>query len=202
MEATSDTVSQAEATVTLGVETLRGDIRDRILDDIAREMPCWTKLSESEQKKFIRRADELAYKAVNEAVKIAAHHGFDHLSVTTGKWTVKEGLKLEVSGPGRVEDITALAVHGARGAVLVLAEPSVFYGQRADALADKDQPEMSFEGEGAEGDEDGEEEPEGDGSEAATAEGAEAGEPDRSPLPEPPTSGSRTRRRAPAVADA
>ncbi len=203
MEATSDTVSQAEAAVTLAAETLRGDIRDKILDDIARDMPCWTKLSEREQRKFIGRADSIAYQVVREATKLVAHQGFAHLTVSTGKWSVKDGIKLEVNASSSVDDITKLAEHGSGSAVLVLAEASVFYGQRADALADKDQPEMSFEGEGAEGDEENEEEPEGDGSEAPAAEGSEAGEPDRSPLPEPPTASTRSRsRRAPADADA
>lgn len=189
MEATSDTVSQAEATVALAAETLRGDIRDKILDDIARDMPCWTKLSEREQKKFIARADDLAYQVVREATKLVAHQGFAHLTVSTGKWSVKDGIKLEVNASSSVDDITKLASHGSGSAVLVLAEASVFYGQRADALADKDQPEMDLSGDGSGADEEGE------------AEGVEASEADHSPLPEPPTAKTRSRR-APADADA
>ena len=188
MEATTDAAAQAEAAVELGIETLRGDIRDRILDNICRQMPCWTKMSEHEQRVMISRCEEVAGKTVREAIKVVAHQGFDHLVVSTGKWTVKDGLKLEVGASGSVDDITKLAEHGAKPAVLVLAEPSVFFGQRADAVADKDQPDLPIdeESEGEDGDEDGE----GDGDEA-----------DRSPLPEPPTRETRSRRtREPADA--
>ena len=188
MEATTDAVAQAEAAVELGIETLRGDIRDRILDNICRQMPCWTKMSEQEQKRFIGRAETIAYETVREAAQIIAHQGFAHLIVSTGKWTVKDGIKLEVGASSSVDDITKLASHGAGSAVLVLAEPSVFFGQRADAVADKDQPDLPIdeESEGEDGDEDGE----GDGDEA-----------DRSPLPEPPTRETRSRRtREPADA--
>lgn len=192
MEATSDTISQADETVTLGIETLRGDIRDRILDNIARQMPCWTKLSEQEQKKFIGRADTIAYETVREAAQIIAHQGFAHLIVSTGKWTVKDGIKLEVGASSSVDDITKLASHGAGSAVLVLAEPSVFFGQRADALADKDQPDLpNVDGDGviAGAEVEAQDEDDEDGA-------------DRSPLPNPPQAGARSRRRAPAAADA
>jgi len=186
MEATTDAVAQAEAIVELGIETLRGDIRDRILDNIVRQMPCWTKMSEHEQRTMIGRADEVAGKTVREAIKVVAHQGFDHLVVSTGKWTVKDGLKLEVGASGSVDDITKLAEHGAKPAVLVLAEPSVFFGQRADALADKDQPDLPID--------------EGDESEDGDGDSDEA-EADRSPLPEPPARETRSRRtREPADA--
>lgn len=186
MEATTDAVTQAEAAVELGIETLRGDIRDRILDNICRQMPCWTKMSEQEQKRFIGRAETIAYETVREAAQIIAHQGFAHLIVSTGKWTVKDGIKLEVGASSSVDDITKLAEHGAKPAVLVLAEPSVFFGQRADAVADKDQPDLPIDEDS--GAEDGDEE--GDEVDA-----------DRSPLPEPPARETRSRRsREPADA--
>ena len=185
MEATTDAVAQAEAAVELGIETLRGDIRDRILDNICRQMPCWTKMSEHELRLMIGRCDEVAGKTVREAIKVVAHQGFDHLVVSTGKWTVKDGLKLEVGASGSVDDITKLAEHGAKPAVLVLAEPSVFFGQRADAVADKDQPDLPID------EDEGDEAEDGDGEEAV----------DRSPLPEQPARETRSRRtREPADA--
>jgi len=202
MDTTSDTISQADETVTLGIETLRGDIRDRILDNIARQMPCWTKLSEQEQKKFIGRADTIAYDTVREAAQIIAHQGFAHLIVSTGKWTVKDGIKLEVGASSSVDDITKLAEHGAGSAVLVLAEPSVFFGQRADALAEKDQPELPIADEDGVIAEDEGEGPEAEDDQVEAAEGGDEVEADRSPLAEPPQTASRTRRRAPASADA
>ncbi|MDP4005095.1 hypothetical protein [Methylobacterium sp. NEAU K] len=189
MEATTDAVAQAEAAVELGIETLRGDIRDRILDNICRQMPCWTKMSEHEQRTMIGRADDVAGRTVREAIRVVAHQGFDQLVVSTGKWTVKDGLKLEVGASGSVDDIT-------KPAVLVLAEPGVFFGQRADALADKDQPELPI------ADEDGVIAQDGDDEDGEVPEAEEGeDEADRSPLPEPPARVTRTRRsREPADA--
>jgi hypothetical protein len=204
MEATTETVTQAEEAVALGIETLRGDIRDRILDNIARQMPCWTKLSEHEQTVFIKRADAIALDVVRESTRIAAHSGFPHLVVTLGKWAVKDGIKLEVGADGSVDEIMALANHGRPNAVLVLADPSAFFGQRADAVADKDQPDLPIHDEdgviaeeGDAGTSESEEQEEGE-EEDTEADGPEV---DRSPLPEPPAA-TRTRRRSRESADA
>lgn len=166
-------------------------------------MPCWTKLSEQEQKRFIGRADTIAYDTVREAAQIIAHQGFAHLIVSTSKWTVKDGIKLEVGASSSVDDITKLAEHGAGSAVLVLAEPSIFFGQRADAIADKDQPELPIADEDgviAEG-EAGETLEDEAGDDAEAVEQGDQVEADRSPLPEPPQAGRRSRR-TPAAADA
>jgi hypothetical protein len=55
---------------------------------------------------------------------------------------VKDGIKLELEVSSLVENIHALAEHGNGSAVLVLAEPSVYMGERAPAKADKDQPDL------------------------------------------------------------
>jgi hypothetical protein len=66
-----------------------------------------------------------------------AQRGFAHLDVRIGKWTVKDGLKLEVLATGSVDNITHLAEHGAGGAVLVLVEVSQFFGEREAAKPDR-----------------------------------------------------------------
>jgi len=179
MEATTQASAQAEEATRLGVETLRGDIRDRILDDIARGIPGWTSMSERDQRRIIDKAASISIDLVRESVRIVAHQGFAHLIVSTGKWTVKDGIKLEVGAPGSVDDITKLAEHGARSAVLVLAEPSVFFGQRTEAVADKDEPELPIH------DADGVIQDEVT-AEQAESEGGDNPLPERTDLPEPP----------------
>lgn len=139
MEATEDTVFQAE--------TLRGDVQDKILDDIARKMPCWVKMSEREQREVINTAGRIASDMVREAVKLVAHRDFPHMIVSLGKWTVKEGIKLEVSGSDSVEEITKLASNGGKQAILVFASVSGFMGSRGEPQADKDEPELPIDGE-------------------------------------------------------
>ncbi|OHV15505.1 hypothetical protein BK022_18590 [Methylorubrum extorquens] len=134
MEATEDSSFQEK--------TLRGDVQDKILDDIARTMPCWTKMSEREQRQIIDKAGRIASELVREAVHVVAHRDFPHMVVGLGKWTVKEGIKLEVSGSDTVEEITKLATNGGKQAILVFASVSAFMGSRGEPQADKDEPEL------------------------------------------------------------
>ncbi len=202
MDATTQDGTQAAEAVRLGIETLRGDIRDRFLDNVVRQLPCWTKMSENEQRVVIGRVEEVARQTVRESIQIVAHQGFAHLVVSTGKWTVKDGLKLEVGAAGSVDDITKLAEHGTKSAVLVLAEPSVFFGQRADALVDKDEPELPIlDEDGVISDEAGESEGVEQQDDGAADEEVEE-QPDTSALPEPPAGRAGRRGRVAAHADA
>ncbi|GJE26253.1 hypothetical protein [Methylobacterium organophilum] len=138
MEATEGTEFQAE--------TLRGDVQNKILDDIVRCMPCWTKMSEREQRDVINNAARISSELVREAVKLVAHRDFPHMIVSLGKWTVKEGIKLEVSGSDSVEEITKLASNGGKQAILVFASVQGFMGSRGEPQADKDQPDLPIDG--------------------------------------------------------
>ncbi|KAB7782430.1 hypothetical protein [Methylorubrum populi] len=176
MEATEDTEFQ--------VETLRGDVRDKILDNIVRRLPCWTQLGEREQKSIIDQATAISSFVIREVVNVVVHRGFTHMLVTTGEWKVKDGIKLQVGASGSVEDITKLAEHGGGSAILVFADARDFFGQRADAAFDKDEPELPIDGEQPAHDPDtGEILDQGEGEE-----GDEGGNPlpEGEPLPEPP----------------
>ncbi|CAO4135296.1 hypothetical protein [Methylorubrum extorquens] len=169
-----------EATEASGFQekTLRGDVQDKILDEIARTMPCWTKMSEREQRQIINKAGRIASELVREAVHVVAHRDFPHMVVGLGKWTVKEGIKLEVSGSDTVEEITKLATNGGKQAILVFASVSAFMGSRGEPQADKDEPELPINGGPAHDPETGE----------ILSEGDEGGNPlpDGGDLPEPP----------------
>lgn len=132
---------EATEVVAFQEETLRGDVRDKFLDDVIRRMPGWGKLSEREQSTTIDRVATVASQIVREAVRLVGHRGFEHSVVSLGKWTVKEGIKLEATGPDTVEEITKLAQHKGT-AILVFASPTLFLGERAAAEAEKDQPDL------------------------------------------------------------
>lgn len=170
MEATEDTVFQAE--------TLRGDVQNKIMDDVVRPMPGWVKMSEREQRDVINSTARIASELVRDAVKLVAHRDFPHMVVSLGKWTVKEGIKLEVSGSDSVEEITKLASNGGKQAILVFASVSGFMGSRGEPQADKDEPELPIDGEQPAHDpETGEILDEGEGGNPL---------PEGEPLPEPP----------------
>ncbi|GJD72582.1 hypothetical protein [Methylobacterium goesingense] len=133
---------EATNTVEMQAETLSGDIRDQYLDILRGMDEPWTKLSEHQQKRIIGNVEKLSRDVVRGSVDIVAHTGFVHMLVTTGEWTVKDGIKLKVAASGSVEDITKLAEHGGGSAILVFADAASYFGQRAEAKADKDQPDL------------------------------------------------------------
>lgn len=133
---------EATNTVEMQAETLSGDIRDQYLDVLRGMNEPWTKLSEVQQKRTIANVEKLSRDVIRGSVDIVAHTGFVHMLVTTGEWTVKDGIKLKVAASGSVEDITKLAEHGGGPAILVFADAAEYFGQRAEAKADKDQPDL------------------------------------------------------------
>lgn len=139
MEATIDPITlidMAEA------ETLSGDIRDALLTHVRSIKVPWAMLAEDEQQDTISAIESSAKNVVRQIAAIIATRGLPHIVVSVGKWTVKDGIKLEVEASSLVENITHLAEHGTGSAVLVLSEPGVYFGERAPAKADKDQPDL------------------------------------------------------------
>lgn len=123
-------------------ETLSGDIRDALLTHVRSIKVPWAMLAEDEQAEKIAAITSMAEHAVRIAAGKIAHQGFEHVIVTTGKWTVKDGIKLEVNSAASLENINALAQHGAGAAILVLVDAAQFFGERAPAKPDKDQPDL------------------------------------------------------------
>lgn len=123
-------------------ETLVGDIRDALLTHVRSIKVPWAMLNEEEQGDRISAITRTAEHAVRVAAGKIAHRGFKHIVITTGKWTVNEGIKLEVNAAASVENINALAQHGAGAAILVLVDAAEFFGERAPAKPDKDQPDL------------------------------------------------------------
>lgn len=124
------------------VETLSGDIRDALLTHVRSIKVPWAMLAEDEQQDAIAAIEKSAQSAVRKICTVVAMRGFPHVVGTISKWTVKDGIKLELEASGIVENIHALAEHGTGAAVLVLSEPSVYIGERAPAKPDKDQPDL------------------------------------------------------------
>lgn len=174
MEATEDKGFQAE--------TLRGDVRDKFMDDVVRRMPGWTQMREHEQRAIISTVNSISCHVIRQVAEVIAHRGFVHMQVSTGEFTVKDGIKMKVGASYNVENVTKLAEHGGGEAILIFADLGDFFGQRAEAPFDKDEPELPIDGDQPAHDpETGEVLDQGDGSN----EGGNA-LPEGEPLPEPP----------------
>jgi hypothetical protein len=124
-------------------ETLAGDIRDALLTHVRAIRVPWAMLAEDEQQEVIDAISNTAKHAVRQACAVMAQAGAPHVHAKIAKWIVKGGdLKLELAVTPLVGNMIALAEHGSRGAILVLADASTFMGERALARADKDQPDL------------------------------------------------------------
>lgn len=164
---------EATNTLELQADTLAGDIRDRFLDILCGMDEPWTKLDQRAQQRRIDQATKLSRDMVRGGIVVVAERGLSSLETTTGKWTVKDGaIKLEVAAASSVDNITTLATHGGGAAILVLTDAGSFFGERAEALADLDQPELPIsetaEGEGNETASSGEENGAGDSEQLGT----------------------------------
>ena len=130
--------------------TLSGDIRDALLTHLRAIRVPWSMLAEDEQQEAIDAVSRTAEHAVRQAVALIAQAGAPFVHAKVSKWTVKGGdLRLELAVTPLVDNMIALAEHGSRGAVLVLADAENFVGARAPARPDPDQPDLPMQGKAA-----------------------------------------------------
>ena len=130
---------------TLDVETLAGDLRDAYLQRFKAKKVPWQHLNEHEQNAEIMEGREWAMKLVRQAVYAVARRGFATIPVAIKKWQVKDGIQAQIDAVGSEENIVMLAKHGMH-AMLVLAAPSEFGGEKSTPLPDKDQPDLPMGG--------------------------------------------------------
>lgn len=131
-------------------QSLSGDVRDALLTHVRTIRVPWAMLAEDEQQATIDAITKTAEFAVRRMCALMAEAGAPHVHAKIAKWMVKGGdLKLELAITPLVENMIALAQHGSRGAVLVLADASDFMGERAPAKPDPDQPDLPMEGKAA-----------------------------------------------------
>ncbi len=135
---------EATETLELQAETLSGDIRDMLLTHIRSMETPWSKLSERQQQDKIDAAAAAGRDLVRNAVKLVAHRGFAHMPITLKDWTVKDGIQLKVTALDTVEEITKLAEHKSGSALIVFASSSAFLNARSEPEPDPDEPEMKF----------------------------------------------------------
>ena len=131
------------AQIALAADTLFGDIRDWLVEQLISTKKPWDKLSEYEQRTRIEAAGRATRELVRDAVKLIASRGFTGLDVSLGKFGVNEGiLKADFSCPATNPNL--LAINGLGTAVLVLASPLAFLGERKELKPEPDQREMKL----------------------------------------------------------
>ena len=129
----------------LEAKTLSGDIRDMILTHIRSMTVPWAMLNEKEQSDKIYAATQAGQDLVRQCLHVIATNKLPALHVRVGAYKVDKNFEVKLAVSPSVANITALAKHGNGAALLILAEPQDYYGERKPEKAKKDQPKLPLE---------------------------------------------------------
>ena len=125
------TPSIADKAIKLATDTLRGDIRDKILSEFKTMPKSWQAANEGEQQRMISRAKDIADTLVRRAIDIIAAKGLPSLAITVGKVTIE---KSECKGTFEcyADDESLLRIRHLQGsrAMFVLASPDAFNSEQ------------------------------------------------------------------------
>lgn len=129
-----------ECGANLAKETLTGDLRDKLLDNMRNLPDVWQKLNEKAQQEQIDRATAQAEDLVNQAVKLIASGGRKTVPAKLEKLTLKDGCKVEMTcSSSRIGELAPVLNNDV---LIVTNSDDEFHGQKAPAKADPDQTEM------------------------------------------------------------
>lgn len=140
----NDANSLDDAALKIARETLTGDIRDVILNDLKERksnLP-WNMRKEAEQEDMISQVTSLAESIVTRTVHIVAAGGRKTISAHLKKCSIQDDiqatLELSKSDESRHQLIDATGTH----VLIVVADPEAFQGERKAVFASKDQGDM------------------------------------------------------------
>lgn len=139
-------MSALDAAAALAEETLTGDLRDVLLTHVRSMEDPWSKLSEQKQQDKIYAIERAAEDVVRRAVAIIAKRGFDTLPISVADFTVKGGeIKGKFGALVSEQNVVSLSDHQGKAALIVLTDAADFFGERAEAKADPDEPGLPIE---------------------------------------------------------
>lgn len=124
----------------LAKETLTGDLRDKLLENMRNLPDVWQKLNEKAQQEQIDRATVQAEDLVNQAVKLIASGGRKTVPAKLEKLTLKDGCKVEMTCSSSW--IGELAPVLNNDVLIVTNSDDEFHGQKTFAKPDPDQADM------------------------------------------------------------
>lgn len=118
-------------------KTLRGDIRDMILDEFKHIDGPWAKANEDEQQRRINRAGDIADQLVRQAIDLIAARGLPSLPIEVGKIEV-DGAALKGKFECYADDDNLLRMRHLQGhrAMFVLASPDRYLGEKEPQIPD------------------------------------------------------------------
>ncbi len=136
----TEPVQDIPTAAAIAADTMKGDMRDLVLDRIKNLKKPWQQMPEHEQKNLVWDIERAVEAAITQAVEIIAADKRPVIKATLEKCTVKDGidatLKLSKHDPQRhsLIDATGATV------MIAFANANAFMGKREDAKTDADQP--------------------------------------------------------------
>lgn len=124
----------------LAKETLTGDLRDKLLENMRNLPDVWQKLNEKTQQDQIERATAQAKDLVEQAVKLIASGGRKTVPAKLEKLTLKDGCKVEMTCSSSW--IGELAPVLNNDVLIVTNSDDEFHGEKAPAKPEPDQRDM------------------------------------------------------------
>lgn len=128
----------------IALETLTGDLRDALLTHLRAMETPWTLLPEKKQQEKIDAITRMAEELARRSTELIAAKGFDHVLAKIGKLTISEkgSVASAIECAKSEENVVNLMARQNAYAVLILCDPADYFGERAAAKPDPDQPEL------------------------------------------------------------
>jgi hypothetical protein len=128
--------------VEMAADTLRGDLRDSLLDWFKAQPKSWPFMAEREQRDLADAADRYAGTLVKEACKIIAAGERPCIVATLVEYKEKDGVEAKLKLPSRGDVVAALHEACGREVLIVTSGAEEFMGQAADPEIDADSPKL------------------------------------------------------------
>ena len=125
---------------TLAADTLRGDVRDSLLDWLKATPKPWSQMAQAEQHNLADAADRFARTLVKEVCQIVASNERPCIVAQLVEYKEKDGVEAKLKLASKGEVVAALHEACGREVLLVTSGYEEFSGQAADAEIDADQP--------------------------------------------------------------
>jgi len=123
----------------LAAETLRGDLRDAMLDRFRNTKRPWAAMTETEQREVADQFDAAARHLVQEATRIIAAGGRQTIVATVDSITVKDGIKVVAKVPMTEESLLQLGLAQGHAILIVAASSDQYSGESNPPEIDPDQ---------------------------------------------------------------
>lgn len=129
----------------MAVGTLKGDIRDWLLDRLKQQQKPWEQMSEAEQADLIAQAEMAAGDMVRRAVRMIAAEGRKVIVAQLEQVTVKDGIKAVVTLSKHDACRHDLVDAQGKDVLIVVADAGDYMGAKGEAVPDADSPGLPLE---------------------------------------------------------